>query len=469
MNTRWICTLALLVVANMAYSQAGYKIEVNTKGLSDTTIYLANYIGDKLYYADTAQVNTDGYAVFEGKKALEQGKYSVVYPNYNFVQILVDDQHFSIETDTTHYYNNAIAKNSPTNSKFFDHFRFLIETNQQKSPLLKERNAEGTTEARKKELEAEIKVLDDAVKAHLVKEHEDNEDNLYGTVIGLKRPIDVPDAPTDANGNVLDSLWQYKYYRGHFLDYVNFKDPRIMRTPEYHAKLDEFTNKVLPQHPDSMVKYLDPVMEQVSYNEPLKSYTARYLAANFKRSKYMGMEGGFVHIVENYFDMNMSGVDSTRLADAIEEAQDMKPTLMGKKAPDVRLHNADKSKFYNLYDIDADFTLVYIWSPSCGHCTEENPKLVTFAKEYAAKGVKPFVICNDAESEEWVQYLKDNPEFAKLLNLSDSPGNRSNFRKLYNSRTTPTIVLLDKDKKVIGKRLGIDQLGGFIDNYIKEN
>jgi len=39
---------------------------------------------------------------------------------------------------------------------------------------------------------------------------------------------------------------------------------------------------------------------------------------------------------------------------------------------------------------------------------------------------------------------------------------------LYNARTTPTIVLLDKDKTIIAKKLDIEQLDGFIERMMNK-
>ena len=52
------------------------------------------------------------------------------------------------------------------------------------------------------------------------------------------------------------------------------------------------------------------------------------------------------------------------------------------------------------------------------------------------------------------------------LNYAD-PHLRSNFRVQYNVRTTPVIYILDKDKKIIAKKLDVEQLEGFINDQIR--
>ena len=55
-------------------------IEFVVEGLKGDTVYLANYLGDKMFYADTAIADAKGRVVFEGRPAGEFGKYAAVMP-----------------------------------------------------------------------------------------------------------------------------------------------------------------------------------------------------------------------------------------------------------------------------------------------------------------------------------------------------------------------------------------------------
>src|SRR6478752_7729623 len=89
-------------VYSSAFSQ-GYKINVKVKGLQDTVCYLAHHFGDKQLLDDTARVDSKGAFVFEGKKALHGGIYLVVLPGKRYFEFLVNEQNFSLETDTLDY------------------------------------------------------------------------------------------------------------------------------------------------------------------------------------------------------------------------------------------------------------------------------------------------------------------------------------------------------------------------------
>jgi hypothetical protein len=52
----------------------------------------------------------------------------------------------------------------------------------------------------------------------------------------------------------------------------------------------------------------------------------------------------------------------------------------------------------------------------------------------------------------------ETKEMEKIVSDSQKPS----FRQLYDVIQTPTIFLLDKEKRIIGKKLGVDQLNELI-------
>ncbi|MFT4660461.1 MAG: thiol-disulfide isomerase/thioredoxin [Patiriisocius sp.] len=474
MKRNLIFLLCLLISSCQAQRQTnieapGYNIKVEVEHLKNQTIYLANNLGDKMYYTDTALVDINGHAQFIGDSSLSTGKYSIVFPNFKFLQIIIDEQNFTIQTDTTDYYKTAKAINSVNNEAYFDYFRIVQDLNIEKSGLLTEKNDTSTSPARLTEIESNLISIEEGVKEMLHKEYKDHKGTFYSKVIAMGIPIDVPEAPFDANGKVIDEQFRYNYFKNHYFDFTDLSEPNIFRTPEYYNKLNDYFNKVIPQVPDSMPAEVDRFLPKVNHDPELYSYTLRFLAANFKRSKYMGMEIGYVHVINNYFnEETIIGLEPDRLKDAMEEAKDMTHTLLGNIAPNINLHDATEQKYTKLHDVKAPYTLVYIWSPTCSHCLEENPDVIDFNNQFRSMGVKTYAVCADQELEEWKKYLNENYEFALSINVADSPGHRSKFRNLYNTRKTPVVLLLDKDKTILTKRLSVKQVGDFLNKLLKE-
>ena len=69
----------ILLISLISYSStAQYHLKFNIDGLKDTTIFLARYLGDRLYYADTTE-SINGKVEF--KKSKSDRTFVSVKPN----------------------------------------------------------------------------------------------------------------------------------------------------------------------------------------------------------------------------------------------------------------------------------------------------------------------------------------------------------------------------------------------------
>ena len=148
-----------------------------------------------------------------------------------------------------------------------------------------------------------------------------------------------------------------------------------------------------------------------------------------------------------------------------ERANALDPLLIGKKAPNIIVKDTAQKKFVQLYDVDAPFVIVYIWSPECGHCKVSTPKLKELYDKYRDRGVEVFGVNNDFENKKWIKFIdKHNLDW---INGSDGGDFRSNFRGLYDVYSTPQTYLLDKDKKILSKKMSVESLDDIL-NYFLE-
>ena len=93
-----IALIFLFFITQNAISQ--HRIELKIKGLRDSTLYLVHHYEDTFLSQDTAKVNASGLAIFEGKKKLPQGFYVVAMGRSRIFDVVINDQNFSMETDT---------------------------------------------------------------------------------------------------------------------------------------------------------------------------------------------------------------------------------------------------------------------------------------------------------------------------------------------------------------------------------
>jgi thioredoxin-related protein len=51
---------------------------------------------------------------------------------------------------------------------------------------------------------------------------------------------------------------------------------------------------------------------------------------------------------------------------------------------------------------------------------------------------------------------------------AEEKAQQANFRQLYDMRSTPTLFLLDKDKRIVAKNLGLEDLNNVLDQKLKQ-
>jgi hypothetical protein len=82
---------------------------------------------------------------------------------------------------------------------------------------------------------------------------------------------------------------------------VDFTDERILKTPIFFNKMDTYLNKLTVQHPDSISQSADVMAILSRQNKDIFQYVVSYITSTYERSKIMGMDAIFVHMVENYY------------------------------------------------------------------------------------------------------------------------------------------------------------------------
>ena len=106
------------------------------------------------------------------------------------------------------------------------------------------------------------------------------------------------------------------------------------------------------------------------------------------------------------------------------------------------------------------------WAPDCGHCKKSMPDVIDFYKEFKPKGVEIFGVCTKFydKAEDCWNFVKEK-EIDLFLNTMD-PYHKSKFKIKYDISSTPQIFILDKDKKIIAKRIGSEQLSEVLQKII---
>jgi len=458
-------TLADLLQKNTS----GHKITGTITGLQDSTIMLAYYFGGKQYATDTAVV-TNGKFTFEGEKELKGGMYLVVLSESRYFDIIVSEQHFSFTTKTDDLVGAMTFKNSKENPVFYKYLNFITDMQKEVTPLRKQlETAEGEN---KKALQDKASEVDKKVKEFQSNFTENNSDKFFTKILKASTEPIIPESPLDSLGNP-DKTFPYRFYKKHFLDNIDFSDERMLRTRVFYSKMDQYLDKLTAKHPDSINLSADVLVEHARANSDIFQYVVSYITSTYERSKIMGMDAVFVHMVENYYiTKQCDWIDSTQLVKIADRAQKIAPNLIGRKASEFldfygRPFMKDTSGvLHTLQEVNSEYTVLVFFGPTCGHCKKEIPKIKHDVDSLTSAGydIKTFAVATEFDKKEWKKFI-NNQKIGDWTNVADinhdeegSPVASSDWRDKYDIYSTPVIYLLDKDQKIIAKRITHTQI-----------
>jgi len=448
--------LVLLLSGMSAIARDGYKIKVRLTDKRDSMVYLAYYFGKSLptiYKTDSARLDKDGNAYFEKKDKITGGIYMILPEDRKsyFEFLLNNGDDISITATMSELPESLKFKNSPENEDFMAYQKFLKTTAEGQEQLRTQLAGARTTADTARIREASQK-LNDAVLAYRKKYVSTHPGTLLGSIL---RAVEIPQVPEGKhylpNGKV-DSTFGYRYYKDHFWAGFDFRDDRLIHTPLLDMKLNEFFNKVVYQHEDSVIIYADTILNRMKESENLFKYTLNWLSTNAQTSKVMGMDKVFVHLVVNYYMKGMATwLSNEELNKYVDRAAKIAPNILNSPAPELKAVDQN-NKPRTLHEIDAKYTLLVFYSPDCGHCMQEMPKLDSL---YKAKlrdlGVKVFAFNVDAEEEKWRNFIKkyDLKEWTHVWD----PQRKSKYWASYDVIATPAMYLIDEKKIIKGKKL----------------
>lgn len=456
----------LILMVSVAKGE-GYSIDIQIKGLSDTSVYIGYHFAEKKYVKDTLRLNANGKVSYRGDEHLPGGVYLLVFPSMNFIEFIVgDDQDFSITTDINDPLYSLKFGGSDTNSRFLEYQKFMREKQTIAGELRQSREEYKSIPDSVEAINGRLQEINDQIEAYWDRLIRENSDTFLGHLVkGLRNP-EVPDFEVPEGTENIDSVrWVmgYHFNRDHFLDNIEFSDERLLRTPVVHSKLDQYVNRVLIQQPDSIIPPLHKLVDRSRANDKVFQYVVVFLLNNFLQSNIMGMDAVYVDIAEKYY---LSGeatwADSSFMANLEDRVSKIKPNLISKTGKDLIMETST-GEWASLHEVNAKYTVLYFWEPNCGHCKQVTPLLYDIYKKYKEKGLEVFAVYTQDNGEEWHNYLRENG--FDWINVYD-PTQMTYFRYYYDIYSTPVLYLLDEQKVIIAKRISVESLGRMLETLL---
>ncbi|MBL0308652.1 MAG: redoxin domain-containing protein [Bacteroidetes bacterium] len=468
MNNRLYNLLIFSFVAltSFAGTGKGTNIKLTIKGLENSRIILANYFGDKQYVKDTLVTDKSGTAYIKTDTVVPGGVYLAVFPDLGnrYFEFIINEPQFSIETDTNDLTGHIKVIGSAENKYFYDDMKYLgvvKHTSDSLSNLYKA----AKDQKEKDKYREELSILDKQVKAKRTAVMENTPDLYYAKLLRAMKDVEVPEAPRDANGKIIDSAFQWRFFKNHYWDNIDLKDERMLRNPVFHNKLKTFMTQTVVQIPDSINVAGDELLAKTDGKNEVYRYILTYIFNEMANSKVMGFDNSYVYFGKNYFCTGLAPwIDTTKMFKICDRVKRLEPVLVGKKAQRLILPtDSTETQWKSLYDVKHKYTVLAFWDPDCGHCKKEIPVLAEAYHDLKKKGVDVEVfspsIMTIEHYKDWIEFIKNNN--LDWINVQDSKLH-NNFRFEWDIQSTPQIYILDKDKVIKARRIGADQVEDYI-------
>jgi thiol-disulfide isomerase/thioredoxin len=470
MNRLFTIAICLLFVGSthLFANGGGHKIRVKLENYPEKILVLGFHYGEKQYVKDTAKLGPDGYFTFKADTLLPCGVYLLVLkPDNSIIQLLLpeNDQDFTITTDAKDSVNKMKVKGSEDNDVFYEYLRYLGKLRPEADTL--------RAQMKKKPSAA------DSIRITNQLNDFDKEVKKYQNDVIVKHPGSVcakiikaslePDPPVFTGNDKEVMTKKYYWYRAHFFDNIDVSDPCMLRSPVLHPKVDQYITKVVPQHPDTINAEMDKFLDKVKDSKEIYKYYLIHFLNYYAKSNIVGFDACYVHLAQEYYcNGKVNWTKKEDLEKICDNAQELLPILIGKTAPNITVKDRN-DKPVTLWDVDADYTVLFFWAPDCTHCKKAAPFMVEFANKFKDRGVKVFAVCTavtDKGPDCWTGVVEKGFTDLLFLNTYD-PYITSRYKTLYNVKVTPSIFILNRQHKILMKRIGAEELSKVMEQVMQ--
>ncbi len=444
----WFLAILLLFCF---YNIKAQQVNVNLNNSNDTKAVLYTVSGDKLSLIDTIITKEKGkFFINLNKKSPVIGLYRLIFSPNNWLDFIVDGEDIELQSEASAILENMLVIKSNSNKLFFDFIK-LNRDYKTKNELLQfvmsrfPKNDEyyATTKLRLNKLQDEYLYFINSVVV-------ENPNKFIAKYIKSSQlPIINYELPGEK---------QLAYLKTNGLDKVDFSDVSLINS-------DVFTNKAIEyltfyRNPQSTKDQLekeftvavDTILNKAKVNSIVYQQLVEYLIKGFRD---FGFDAIINYMVDNYVIKDELCLDEKLETSLERRIQQSKNFKAGASVPNLEIPDINGKKI-NLNDIKSEKTLIIFYASWCPHCQTLVPQIYDLYKNQKPKLFEVLAISIDTSKTDWQKVVNTNN--LQWLNGCDFNGWSGKGVIDYYIYATPSMFLLDKNKKVIGLPLTLDDL-----------
>lgn len=437
---KWFLCIAFSVFFVAVSAQT--RIEGEIIAAPDNQVLLTEHFGEKVNIVDTITLDEDGRFVYHLHPEAPNGLYRMFISKNSGLDFILGWGNLKFQTIANAPVESLEIQESWQNKKLYAFYDLLDEQNKK------------------------VEVLRDFISNYpetdrLFKLSKKKAEKLYD-----ERQDFLDDLKKNHPGAFITSYLTFLYEQPLEMFFSNnpelkhktisnkdWSDTLLLNSDAYSSTLIEYLmlygdrNAKRDEQMGLYRQAIDSIFKFIPDHSPIYDYAMLYLMGGFEQFE---MEPLVIHLVENYTD-NCSKTEG-KLENRINYYEKFQT---GATAPDFISTNLDGEPV-NFYDEATGKTLLIFWATWCGHCKQMNQTLSELYPQLQEKGIDVISVSLDHKPETLQTYLDETDLPFKVW--CDFKGWESPVVEKYYIYATPTMLLLDEDKTIIGKPLNLNQL-----------
>ncbi|MDR2948113.1 MAG: TlpA family protein disulfide reductase [Prevotella sp.] len=450
---------------NIQGTDNGFNLEVTYPGQEGKKIYFGQYWRGSTYARDSVKVSASGKAVFSSKEKYPEGQYFIyIAPDLRTDLLIGNEQSkIQININSQDYLKSSVSGSNDT--RLLWSYMNKVNENERIIEALNDQLADPKTSSQKKaSLQKEIAKEEELAEAYIESLLKENKTSWFTTFLKGMTSVNLPYPNPKTEKEFTDNK---NFGKAHYFDNINLTDPRLWRTNYMTSYIDTYMRQWVEPIPDSLAIAASKLVAKTKSNEACFKEMLSYMVNMSTTSDRMGDENIWAKLCEEYiFDKKLKWIDSIQMSGLQYMYEHIKNNRIGMRARNIKLTSMD-GKTIETNDIQAEYLMIYFYGHDCHYCLEETPRIYNdIYLKYKDKGLQVVAIdIKGSDKKEWEKFVKDN-KMTGWINAAD-PNNKSQYWMNYDTSYIPSVFVLDKNKKIIAKKIDSEALKHVFDHYIK--
>ena len=260
---------------------------------------------------------------------------------------------------------------------------------------------------------------------------------------------------------ITDPVERAEYLVKHYWDKFDFKDTTYIHEPqETEQALSNYIDLMNYVSPAAMSSSVKAMMKQTEQDSAMFQYFSEMMEKYlYDPNSPLRNEEMYIAVLEYLTESSsLSDVEKIRPAHLLELAL---KNRIGTPATDFTYTLAN-GKTGKLYNIKADYLLLFFYNPDCHACQEITRQMESsfLINEFSKSNkLKILAVYPDEDLDAWKEHVSVMPK--DWINSYDKSVSLKND-EIYDLKAIPTLYLLNKEKKVLLKDATFQQIKNYL-------